>query len=72
VGLALEEGQQLLRLAQMEIITAQARGYELCRRPCVDCGQRRHIKDVRAKCVQTIFGELAGFIWDIGRQVPIH
>jgi hypothetical protein len=56
VGLSLEEGQQLLRCIQMEIITAQARGYELCRRPCAACGRPRRIRDVRTKCVQTIFG----------------
>jgi hypothetical protein len=56
VGLTVEQGQQLLRRVQMEIITAQARGYELCHRPCVDCGRHRQIKDVRTKCVRTIFG----------------
>jgi hypothetical protein len=30
VGLTLDEGQQRLRRVQMEIITAQARDYELC------------------------------------------
>jgi hypothetical protein len=61
VGLSLEEGQQLLRCIQMEILTAQSRGYELCRRPCATCGRLRRIKDVRTKCVQTVLVQRGRF-----------
>jgi hypothetical protein len=56
IGLTLEEGQQLLRRVQVEIIASQAHAYALCRRPCVDCGRPKRIKDIRTKCVQTVFG----------------
>jgi hypothetical protein len=55
IGLTLEEGQQLLRRVQVEIIASQAHAYALCRRACVDCGRPKRIKDTRTKCVQTVF-----------------
>src|ERR1700694_3030801 len=54
IGLTLEEGQQLLRRIQVEIIASQAHAYALCRRACVDCGRPKRIKDIRTKCVQTV------------------
>jgi len=56
IGLTLEEGQQLLRRVQVQIIGSQAHAYALCRRPCVHCGKPKRSKDVRTKCVQTVFG----------------
>src|SRR5258708_2422301 len=56
IGLTLEEGQQLLRRVQVEIIASQAHAYALCRRACADCGRPKRVKDTRAKCVQTVFG----------------
>ena len=56
IGLTLEEGQQLLRRVRVQIIGSQAHAYALCRRPCVHCGKPKRIKDVRTKCVQTVFG----------------
>jgi hypothetical protein len=56
IGLTLEEGQQLLRRVQVQIIGSQAHAYALCRRPCVYCGKPKRIKDIRTKCVQTVFG----------------
>jgi hypothetical protein len=56
IGLTLEEGQQLLRRVQVQMISSQAHAYALCRQPCVDCGRPRCVKDTRTKCVQTIFG----------------
>jgi hypothetical protein len=56
IGLTLEEGQQLLRGVQVQIIGSQAHAYALCRRPCVYCGKPKRIKDIRTKCVQTVFG----------------
>jgi hypothetical protein len=54
--LTLEEGQQLLRRVQVQIIGSQAHAYALCRRPCVYCWKDKRIKDIRTKCVQTVFG----------------
>src|ERR1700730_17198080 len=56
IGLTLEEGQQLLRRVQVQMIGSQAHAYALCRRPCVDRGRPKRIKDTRTKCVQTVFG----------------
>jgi hypothetical protein len=56
IGLTLEEGQQLLRRVQVQIIGSQAHAYALCRQPCVECGRPKRIKDIRTKCVQTVFG----------------
>src|SRR5258708_3676522 len=56
IGLTLEEGQQLLRRVQVQIIDSQAHAYALCRQPCVECGRPKRIKDIRTKCVQTVFG----------------
>jgi hypothetical protein len=56
IGLTLEEGQQLLRRIQDQIIGSQAHAYALCRRPSVFCGKPKRIKDIRTKCVQTAFG----------------
>jgi hypothetical protein len=56
IGLTLEEGQQILRRVQVQMISSQAHAYALCRQPCVDCGRPRRIKDTRTKCVQTVFG----------------
>src|SRR5258708_11347442 len=56
IGLTLQEGQQLLRRVQVEIIKSQAHAYALCRRPCIYCGCPRRMKDIRTKCVQTVFG----------------
>jgi hypothetical protein len=56
IGLTLEEGQQLLRRIQVQIIGSQAHAYALCRRPCVYCGKPKRIKDICTKCVQTVFG----------------
>jgi hypothetical protein len=56
IGLTLEEGQQLPRRVEVQIIGSQAHAYALCRRPCVHCGNPERIKDGRTKCVQTVFG----------------
>ena len=56
IGLTLEEGQQLLRRIQVQIIASQAHAYALCRRPCVYYGKPKRVKDIRTKCVQTVFG----------------
>jgi hypothetical protein len=56
IGLTLEEGQQLLRRIQVEMISSQAHAYALCRHLCPDCGRPKRIKDTRTKCVQTVFG----------------
>ena len=56
IGLTLEEGQQLLRRIQVQIIGGQAHAYALCRSTCEHCGKPKRIKDIRTKCVQTVFG----------------
>jgi hypothetical protein len=38
IGLTLEEGQQLLRRVQVQMISNQTHAYPLCRRPCVATG----------------------------------
>jgi len=56
IGLTIEDGQQLLRRIQVKVIASQAHAYALCRRTCVECGRPKRIKDIRTKCVQTVFG----------------
>jgi hypothetical protein len=56
VGLTLQEGRQLLRGIECQVIANQVHLYTLCFRACPDCGRRRQFKDVRTKCVQTVFG----------------
>jgi hypothetical protein len=56
IGLTLDEGQEILRGIQAQIIGSQAHAYALCRRPCVHCRKPKRIKDIRTKCVQTVFG----------------
>jgi hypothetical protein len=55
-GLTLQEGRELLRGIECQIIANQVHFYTLCFGSCPDCGQRRQFKDVRTKCVQTVFG----------------
>jgi hypothetical protein len=56
IGLTLEEGQQILRRVQVEMISSQVHAFALRRRTCDDCGLSKRIKDNRTKCVQTVFG----------------
>lgn len=39
IGLTLEEGQQLLRRVQVQMISSQVHAYVLCRQPCADYGR---------------------------------
>lgn len=55
-GLTLQEGRELLRGIECQIIANQVRFYTLCFGSCPDCGQRRQFKDVRTKCVRTVLG----------------
>ncbi len=56
IGLTLEEGRRLLQSLEMAIITNQAAYFEERRRRCPNCDQPQRMKDVRTKCVQTVFG----------------
>ena len=56
VGLTLEEGRQLIRCIESTMIANQVHAYTLACKPCSICGQRQHFKDIRTKCLQTVFG----------------
>src|ERR1035438_89021 len=56
IGLTLEEGRRLLQSLEMAIIADQAAYYAECRRPCPNCERPQRMKDLRTKCVQTVFG----------------
>jgi hypothetical protein len=56
IGLTLTEGHELLRDIERRIIGDQVHIYTLCFRQCPHCGQRQPFKDVRSKCVLTVFG----------------
>ena len=56
IGLTLEEGRQLLQSVERAIIGNQIHAYTLYRQRCPSCGERQHFKDIRTKCVQTVFG----------------
>jgi len=55
VGLTLQKGREL-RGIERQVIANQVHVYTLCFRCCADCGRRQQFKDVRTKCVQTVFG----------------
>jgi len=56
IGLTLEEGRRLLQSLEMAIISNQAAYFEERRRRCTNCERPQRVKDVRTKCVQTVFG----------------
>ena len=56
IGLTLEEGRQLLQVVERAMIGNQIHAYTLYRQYCQSCGKRQHYKDVRTKCMQTVFG----------------
>ena len=60
IGLTLEEGQELLRQLQIQIIASQAHAYALCGRRCAYCGKPKHVKDVPPS-VFKLFSALFGF-----------
>ena len=56
VGLSLEEGRQLVQSIEKIMIANQVHAYTLSRQSCSTCGRLQHFKDVRIKCLQTVFG----------------
>jgi hypothetical protein len=56
IGLTLAEGHELIRDIERRMISDQIHIYTLCFRRCIHCGQRQPFKDVRTKCVLTVFG----------------
>ena len=56
IGLTLTEGHELVRDIERRIISDQIHIYTLCFRRCAHCGDRQPFKDVRTKCVLTVFG----------------
>ena len=56
IGLTLAEGHGLVRDIERRMISDQIHIYTLCFRRCAHCGQRQPFKDVRTKCVLTMFG----------------
>ena len=56
IGLTLAEGRDVLRDIQRQVIGNQVHFYTLCFSHCVHCGKRQPFKDVRTKCLLTVFG----------------
>ena len=56
IGLTLAEGREILRGIEGRVIGDQVHVYTLCFRRCVHCGLRQSYKDVRTKCLLTVFG----------------
>lgn len=56
IGLTFAEGHELVRDIERRMISDQIHIYTLCFRRCTHCGQRQPFKDVRTKCVLTVFG----------------
>jgi hypothetical protein len=56
IGLTSAEGHEVVRDIERRMIGDQIHAYTLCFRRCPHCGQRQPFKDVRTKCVLTLFG----------------
>jgi hypothetical protein len=56
IGLSLVEGHELVRDIERRMISDQIHIYALCFRRCSHCRHRQPFKDVRTKCVLTMFG----------------
>src|ERR1700730_2931222 len=61
IGLTLAEGHELVRDIERRMISDQIHIYMFCFRRCTNCGQRQPFKDVRTKCVLTMFGPVELF-----------
>ncbi len=56
IGLSLDEGKAVLRQVQTRIIRMQVDALEAAHRKCGLCGRNQSAKDVRTRCVRTVFG----------------
>lgn len=56
VGLSLAEGKAVLRQVQARMIRMQVDALEAAHRKCRLCGRNQRVKDVRTRCVRTVFG----------------
>jgi hypothetical protein len=57
-GLCLEEGQSLIRQIQARIVQTQADVVGASERACILCNRNQRVKDIRSRCIQTVFGRM--------------
>jgi len=55
-GLALQEARVLLGALQRAVVQDQVNAYDAYRRPCLDCGRYRRIKEWRPRVFDTALG----------------
>lgn len=56
VGLSVEEAKTFLAAVQRWIVRSQINEQVACARVCSDCGRSRHVRDRRARTLQTPLG----------------
>jgi hypothetical protein len=58
IGLSLEEGKTVLREVQARIVQTQVDALGAAPMQCGICRQNQHVKDLRTRCVRTVFGSV--------------
>ena len=61
IGLSLEEGKTVLRKVQARIVQTQVDALGAAPMQCGMCRQNQHVKDLRTRCVRTVFGAVQVF-----------
>src|SRR3712207_3905687 len=59
LGLGLEEGKAVLAAVQRHLVAAQVDEHCRNRRRCNRCGAQRPLKDLRPRCLTSLFGTVA-------------
>jgi hypothetical protein len=57
-GLSLEEGKSLIRQVQARIVQTQIDVLGASERVCILCKRNQHVKDIRSRCIRTVFGRI--------------
>jgi hypothetical protein len=58
IGLSLEEGKSLLRQVQARIVQTQIDVVGASERACILCKRNQRVKDIRSRCIRTVFGSI--------------
>jgi hypothetical protein len=57
-GLSLEEGKSLIRQVQARIVQTQTDVVGASERAYILCGRNQRVKDIRSRCIRTVFGRI--------------
>src|ERR1035441_3752819 len=67
IGLTLQEGKDVLKQVQRNIVQTQIRVQGAACSCCMHCGSTQLVKDIRRRQIRTGFGKIAG---PRGRYIP--